>query len=146
MAYDREKQRIRCAKWREKNKERNRLYQREWARENALWRNKERRDIVEKFPERSILHNIFNRCHNPNNHDFKNYGGRGIKCFFTKASEIVEAIGPRPSKLYSVDRINNDGHYDAGNIRWATAKQQRANSRLPLRQTSHLKSSSHPIL
>jgi hypothetical protein len=83
----------------------------------------------EANPERRVLSNIFQRCHNPSNHAFPLYGGRGIKCFFTGVEQIIGEIGKRPGKGYSLDRINNDGHYEPGNIRWATWKQQANNRR-----------------
>lgn len=68
------------------------------------------------------------RCTNPNNPQYRNYGARGIECRITY-KELLAAIGPRPSSLYSLDRIDNDGHYEASNLRWATHKQQMTNRR-----------------
>ena len=68
------------------------------------------------------------RCTNPNNPGYKNYGGRGIVCHIAP-KELITNIGYRPSVGYSLDRINNDGHYEVGNIRWATREQQNANRR-----------------
>lgn len=38
-------------------------------------------------------------------------------------------VGPAPSEKHSLDRINNDGDYEPGNVRWATAAEQRMNKR-----------------
>lgn len=74
------------------------------------------------------------RCENPKSVDYKNYGGRGIKIHpdFTTydafRSWITENLGDRPPG-YSLDRINNDGNYEPGNLRWASPQQQATNRR-----------------
>lgn len=77
---------------------------------------------------------IWHRCYNPNTSCYANYGGRGIK-LCKKWHSVVEfindvtaEIGPRPTN-YSLDRINNDGHYKPGNIKWSTASEQALNRR-----------------
>ena len=70
------------------------------------------------------------RCRNPLVLAFKNYGGRGITvCKRWHLFENFYAdMGPRP-KEKSIDRVDNNGNYELKNCRWATRKEQRANSR-----------------
>jgi hypothetical protein len=70
------------------------------------------------------------RCVNRNAKCWPNYGGRGIEFRFTSFEQWVAELGPRPSPKHSVDRYpNNDGHYEPGNVRWATPKEQIQNQR-----------------
>ncbi len=71
------------------------------------------------------------RCRNPNQKQYKDYGGRGIEFRFTSIVDWVAELGPKPGPDYSVDRINNNGHYEPGNIRWATKVEQSRNARCP---------------
>jgi len=71
----------------------------------------------------------YQRCNNPNDRGYKNYGGRGIKFLFTSFAQFYAEMGNRPSPAHSVDRINNDGNYEPGNLRWATRKEQNNNKR-----------------
>lgn len=68
------------------------------------------------------------RCVNPRRKEFPNYGGRGIEFRFTCFEQFFAELGPRPEGM-SLDRINNDGHYEPGNVRWTTKKQQQQNRR-----------------
>lgn len=70
------------------------------------------------------------RCTNMNTAGWKNYGGRGIQFKFASFDEFLDHIGAKPFRELSLDRINNDGHYELGNVRWATRKQQSDNSRM----------------
>lgn len=73
---------------------------------------------------------MIDRCVNPNNKRYARYGGRGITVcerWRHDFSAFAADIGPRPDKSLSIDRINNDGHYEPGNVRWATRSEQSKN-------------------
>jgi len=71
------------------------------------------------------------RCSNPKDKRYSDYGGRGIKvCQRWKCFEnFLEDMGLRPSAAHSIERENNDGNYEPGNCRWATAAEQSRNRR-----------------
>lgn len=75
---------------------------------------------------------MIQRCTNPNNRHWKNYGGRGITvCAEWRASfpAFSTHVGARPAPRLTLDRIDNDRGYEPGNVRWATRTQQNLNSR-----------------
>ena len=71
------------------------------------------------------------RCKNPNNVQYYNYGGRGIEFRFDSVLEaglwVMENLGLDRNR--ELDRHDNEGHYEAGNLRWATRHQQASNKR-----------------
>jgi len=69
------------------------------------------------------------RCEWPKNDSYNRYGGRGIKFKFNCFEEFYKEIGDAPSKKYSIDRIDPYGHYEIGNVRWVTRKEQQNNKR-----------------
>lgn len=80
------------------------------------------------------------RCYNPHNKNYKNYGGRGITvCDEWQASyesfrnwAMSHGYDPNaPLGKCTIDRINNDGNYEPTNCRWVDMKVQRKNQRRP---------------
>lgn len=82
-------------------------------------------------PEYRVWAGMLNRCTNPSNDSWSRYGGRGIRVcqrWLASFEAFLKDVGPRPSLRHSLDRFpNNDGNYEPGNVRWATARQQCAN-------------------
>lgn len=76
------------------------------------------------------------RCYNPKHKSYHNYGGRGIfVCvrWMISFPDFLKDVGLKPTPQHSIDRINNDGNYEPGNVKWSTAKEQRANQRIKLK-------------
>ncbi len=79
---------------------------------------------------------MITRCYNKNASNYERYGGRGIKvcdewrnCF----GDFLLDVGRSPSKDHTLDRIDNTGNYEPGNVRWSTRSEQQNN-----RRTNHV--------
>ncbi len=77
-----------------------------------------------------VFHSMNRRCSTPTTHNYSRYGGRGILNKFRSSKEfisyIVDELKVDPRGL-QIDRIDNDKHYEEGNIRFITAKENCAN-------------------
>lgn len=73
------------------------------------------------------------RCRNPNSSAFERYGARGIKFRFPSANDAANWIAANlgvPDRAMQLDRLDNNGHYEPGNLRWATRVGNQNNTRV----------------
>ena len=68
------------------------------------------------------------RCENPNRRRYEYYGGRGIEFRFKDFYDFYHHIGPRPEGK-TLDRIDTNGHYEHGNVKWSSKEEQSTNRR-----------------
>jgi hypothetical protein len=88
-------------------------------------------------PLHRVWRQMLQRCENPRDPRFLSYGGRGIGvcarwrdfiAFLADVGPRPEGVGPGGRALYSLDRIDNDGDYEPGNVRWSTTREQARNA------------------
>jgi len=91
-----------------------------------------------KFREKNGLYSLWagmnNRCHNPKDHAYKDYGGRGISvCHEWRGpggyQQFMKDMPPRPTRRHTLDRIDNQLGYSRDNCKWSTREEQGANKR-----------------
>jgi hypothetical protein len=98
---------------------------------------------LSKHPLYLTWYNMVYRCHGPKALEYADWGGRGIAVYEPWRSDVAAFIdwievniGPRPAgrylsgqPFYTIDRIDVDGNYVPGNLRWADKKTQAENRR-----------------
>jgi hypothetical protein len=84
-----------------------------------------------KSPEYQAYIHAKSRCENPDTKCYENYGGRGIQFRFKNFEDFFKEVGHRPEGE-SLDRIDNNGHYEVGNLKWSTRKEQQNNTRMSI--------------
>lgn len=90
-------------------------------------------------PLYKIYYDILGRCRREAHPKFSDYGGRGIAVSQNWVDDFwvfVRDVGERPEgktsggrAYWQLDRIDNDGNYEPGNVRWASPSQQAKNKR-----------------
>lgn len=97
----------------------------------------EERGRITQHPLYATWSNMKRRCRNPENKQFPNYGGRGITIFEPWLDSrvfiawIEDNLGSRPPGC-TLDRKNNDGNYEPGNVQWSSGPAQSRNTRRAL--------------
>ena len=77
--------------------------------------------------EHNAYNNAKKRCTNPKDRKYRIYGARGIEFRFSSFAEFFELLGKKPTPAHQLDRIDNNGHYEPGNVRWVTRKENQRN-------------------
>jgi hypothetical protein len=70
-----------------------------------------------------------NRCNNPKNSSFANYGGRGILFLWNSFEDFMKDMLPTYFDGATIDRIDVNGNYCKENCKWSTITEQARNTR-----------------
>lgn len=83
-------------------------------------------------PEYNAWANAKRRCTDPNNPRYDDYGGRGIQMapeWMESFKAFLDHVGPKPDGMI-LDREDNNGDYEPGNVRWVTYSVSNENRRI----------------
>ena len=75
----------------------------------------------------STYRGMISRCNNPKDRSYDNYGGRGIRVLFSSLEDFINKMDTSYKEGLTLDRLDNDGHYEISNCRWATDIEQHNN-------------------
>lgn len=119
-------------------------YGKEYRRTHKIKRVKQQKEYRQSINGclNRCFHRLNQRCNNPEHQRYKYYGGRSIKCLFKSSDEfinyVVNVLKVDPRGL-EVHRINNDGHYELGNIEFLTRAEHKAKHK-EMRKHKHVRS------
>ena len=91
--------------------------------------------MISKHPSYQRCVNATKRCYDPSQHNYRHYGGRGIRVHEEWLGAegrkkflqyLDDNLGPCPEG-WTLDRIDSDKHYEPGNLRWASRSMQERN-------------------
>ena len=95
-------------------------------------------------PEYRRWNRIKQKCYNKNSPKYRIYGGRGIRMYdgwLNNPKAFCEYIKNLPhsgEKGMTLDRINNDGNYEPGNLRWVGMREQTLNRRIYYQENKYV--------
>jgi hypothetical protein len=81
-------------------------------------------------PEYRTWQSVKNRCFNPRSRDYSHYGGRGVTmhpAWVSDFAAFLADVGRRPCDGMTLDRVDGDGNYEPGNVRWVDRLEQARN-------------------
>lgn len=92
---------------------------------------KVRKHGLATIPEYKVWRCMIQRCENPAWQSYPYYGGRGIKVCerWHDIRKFIKDMGRRPSEKHQLDRMDNNGNYEPGNVRWVTKTEQARNQK-----------------
>jgi hypothetical protein len=105
-------------------------FQREWVSAKFKKHGKS------KTPIYRLWHNVMQRCYNPKNPDYENYGARGVKVSedWQNFENFYSDMGEKPEGL-SLEREDNEKNYSKENCKWGSTKEQALNKRTTIKVT-----------